>query len=173
MVRPQMPVYTSPRPSGGLPSSKGNLDFLISWHTRGFYERAATLYHYAPMRGKLLPRILHQPSRFVDLRRSMRQHGRGNPLSRFARDLPRPAHVGTPPPGSLRSPRRRRHCCRALLPGTSGILLDAILPCRRQLAGLCLRLGVIYAYWYEKSGSLLPSIIGHNVGNLVEYLLAF
>jgi|SRR5208282_1692863 len=33
--------------------------------------------------------------------------------------------------------------------------------------------GVIYAYWYEKSGSLLPSIIGHNVGNLVEYLFAF
>jgi uncharacterized protein len=33
--------------------------------------------------------------------------------------------------------------------------------------------GIIYAYWYEKSGSLLPSIIGHNVGNLVEYLLAF
>ena len=32
---------------------------------------------------------------------------------------------------------------------------------------------IIYAYWYEKSGSLLPSIIGHNVGNLVEYLLAF
>jgi len=34
-------------------------------------------------------------------------------------------------------------------------------------------LGVIYAYWYEKSGSLLPSIIGHNVGNLVEYLFCF
>jgi membrane protease YdiL (CAAX protease family) len=33
--------------------------------------------------------------------------------------------------------------------------------------------GVIYAYWYEKSGSLLPSIIGHNLGNLVEYLFAF
>jgi membrane protease YdiL (CAAX protease family) len=33
--------------------------------------------------------------------------------------------------------------------------------------------GVIYAYWYEKSGSLLPSIIGHNVGNLVENLFAF
>jgi uncharacterized protein len=33
--------------------------------------------------------------------------------------------------------------------------------------------GVIYAYLYEKSGSLLPSIIAHNLGNLVEYLLAF
>jgi membrane protease YdiL (CAAX protease family) len=33
--------------------------------------------------------------------------------------------------------------------------------------------GVIYAYWCEKSCSLLPSIIGHNLGNLVEYLFAF
>jgi hypothetical protein len=32
---------------------------------------------------------------------------------------------------------------------------------------------IIYAYWLEKSGSLLPSIIGHNVGNLVEDILAF
>jgi membrane protease YdiL (CAAX protease family) len=30
---------------------------------------------------------------------------------------------------------------------------------------------IMYAYWYEKSGSLLPSIVGHNVGNLVEELL--
>jgi uncharacterized protein len=28
--------------------------------------------------------------------------------------------------------------------------------------------GVIYAYWFEKSASLLPSIVGHNVGNFVE-----
>jgi hypothetical protein len=27
---------------------------------------------------------------------------------------------------------------------------------------------VIYAYWFEKSPSLLPSIVGHNVGNFVE-----
>jgi membrane protease YdiL (CAAX protease family) len=33
--------------------------------------------------------------------------------------------------------------------------------------------GIMYAYWYEKSGSLLPSIVGHNVGNFVEYFLAF
>jgi hypothetical protein len=33
--------------------------------------------------------------------------------------------------------------------------------------------GVIYAYWLEKSGSLLPSIIGHNLGNLIEDILAF
>jgi membrane protease YdiL (CAAX protease family) len=33
--------------------------------------------------------------------------------------------------------------------------------------------GLIYAYWYEKSGSLLPSIVGHNLGNFVEDVLAF
>jgi|HubBroStandDraft_6_1064221.scaffolds.fasta_scaffold03783_2 membrane protease YdiL (CAAX protease family) len=33
--------------------------------------------------------------------------------------------------------------------------------------------GVIYAYWFEKSGSLLPAIIGHNLGNLVEYIFGF
>jgi uncharacterized protein len=32
---------------------------------------------------------------------------------------------------------------------------------------------IIYAYWFEKSGSLLPSIIGHNLGNLIEDTLAF
>jgi CAAX protease family protein len=32
--------------------------------------------------------------------------------------------------------------------------------------------GITYAYWYEKSDSLLPSIVGHNVGNFVEELLA-
>jgi len=32
---------------------------------------------------------------------------------------------------------------------------------------------IIYAYWLEKSGSLLPSIIGHNLGNLIEDVLAF
>lgn len=29
-------------------------------------------------------------------------------------------------------------------------------------------LGVFYAYWYEKSGSLAAAIVGHNVGNFVE-----
>jgi membrane protease YdiL (CAAX protease family) len=33
--------------------------------------------------------------------------------------------------------------------------------------------GITYANWYEKSGSLLPSIVGHNVGNFVEELCAF
>ena len=34
-------------------------------------------------------------------------------------------------------------------------------------------LGVLYAYWLEKSGSILSPIIGHNVSDLVEYLLLF
>lgn len=34
-------------------------------------------------------------------------------------------------------------------------------------------LGILYAYWYEKSGSLLASIIGHNIGDVVEYALVF
>jgi membrane protease YdiL (CAAX protease family) len=32
-------------------------------------------------------------------------------------------------------------------------------------------LGILYAYWREKSGSLLAPIIGHNVGDAVEYVL--
>ena len=32
-------------------------------------------------------------------------------------------------------------------------------------------LGILYAYWREKSGSLLAPIIGHNVGDGVEYAL--
>lgn len=34
-------------------------------------------------------------------------------------------------------------------------------------------LGVFYAYWLEKSRSVLASSIGHNVGDVVEYLIAF
>jgi uncharacterized protein len=34
-------------------------------------------------------------------------------------------------------------------------------------------LGILYAYWYEKSGSLLASIVGHNIGDGVEYALMF
>jgi CAAX protease family protein len=33
--------------------------------------------------------------------------------------------------------------------------------------------GVIYAYWFEKSASLLPSIVGHNVGNFAEDAIVF
>jgi membrane protease YdiL (CAAX protease family) len=34
-------------------------------------------------------------------------------------------------------------------------------------------LGILYAYWREKSGSLLASIIGHNFSDGVEYALMF
>jgi membrane protease YdiL (CAAX protease family) len=34
-------------------------------------------------------------------------------------------------------------------------------------------LGILYAYWREKSGSLLAPIIGHNVSDGVEYVLMF
>lgn len=33
-------------------------------------------------------------------------------------------------------------------------------------------LGVLYAYWLEKSRSIVASSIGHNVGDVVEYLIA-
>ena len=34
-------------------------------------------------------------------------------------------------------------------------------------------LGVLYAYWLEKSKSVVAPIIGHNVGDVVEYALMF
>ena len=34
-------------------------------------------------------------------------------------------------------------------------------------------LGILYAYWREKSGSLLAPIIRHNVSDGVEYALMF
>jgi len=34
-------------------------------------------------------------------------------------------------------------------------------------------LGVLYAYWFEKSKSLWAPIVGHNVGDVVEYALIF
>lgn len=34
-------------------------------------------------------------------------------------------------------------------------------------------LGVLYAYWLEKSRSVVASIIGHNVSDVVEYLILF
>lgn len=34
-------------------------------------------------------------------------------------------------------------------------------------------LGVLYAYWLEKSGSVLAPIVGHNVSDGVEYALLF
>jgi membrane protease YdiL (CAAX protease family) len=34
-------------------------------------------------------------------------------------------------------------------------------------------LGILYAYWFEKSRSLLAPIVGHNVGDVVEYIFIF
>lgn len=34
-------------------------------------------------------------------------------------------------------------------------------------------IGVLYAYWLEKSKSVVAPIIGHNVGDVVEYLILF
>ena len=34
-------------------------------------------------------------------------------------------------------------------------------------------LGVLYAYWLEKSRSVVAPIVGHNVGDVVEYLILF
>jgi membrane protease YdiL (CAAX protease family) len=34
-------------------------------------------------------------------------------------------------------------------------------------------LGVLYAYWFEKSKSVVAPIIGHNVGDVVEYMILF
>jgi uncharacterized protein len=41
----------------------------------------------------------------------------------------------------------------------------------QQMYGFAL--GILYAYWREKSGSLLAPIIGHNVSDGVEYALMF
>jgi hypothetical protein len=32
---------------------------------------------------------------------------------------------------------------------------------------------VLYAYWLEKSQSIVAPIIGHNVGDVVEYAILF
>jgi membrane protease YdiL (CAAX protease family) len=34
-------------------------------------------------------------------------------------------------------------------------------------------LGMLYAYWLEKSRSVLASSVGHNVGDVVDYILLY
>jgi hypothetical protein len=34
-------------------------------------------------------------------------------------------------------------------------------------------LGILYAYWLEKSGSVLAPVVGHNVGDVTAYALVF
>jgi CAAX prenyl protease-like protein len=67
--------------------------------------------------------------------------------------------------------RRRRHRVAvlfAILRMTSFWTETFRLPLSRAYAFLW---AIAYAYWREKSGSLLPSIVGHNVGNFVAELL--
>ena len=33
--------------------------------------------------------------------------------------------------------------------------------------------GILFAYWYEKSGSLLAPIIGHSLANMIQQGLIF
>jgi uncharacterized protein len=39
--------------------------------------------------------------------------------------------------------------------------------------GYAIALGILYAYWREKSGSLIAAIVGHNAGDGVEFSIAF
>jgi membrane protease YdiL (CAAX protease family) len=34
-------------------------------------------------------------------------------------------------------------------------------------------LGILYAYWFEKSRSVVAPIVGHNVSDVVEYAICF
>jgi uncharacterized protein len=50
--------------------------------------------------------------------------------------------------------------------------VEAVWPALgQQIYGFAI--GILYAYWREKSGSLLAPIIGHNVSDGVEYALMF
>lgn len=59
----------------------------------------------------------------------------------------------------------------ALLHATNFATRDWPLALGQQIYAFAL--GVLYAYWLEKSRSVLASSIGHNVGDVVEYLIAF
>jgi uncharacterized protein len=59
----------------------------------------------------------------------------------------------------------------ALLHATNFATRDWPLALGQQIYAFAL--GVLYAYWLEKSRSVLAPIIGHNVGDVVEYALLF
>jgi membrane protease YdiL (CAAX protease family) len=59
----------------------------------------------------------------------------------------------------------------ALLHATNFSLRAWPLALGQQFYGFAL--GVLYAYWLEKSRSIVAPIIGHNVGDVVEYAIAF
>jgi divalent metal cation (Fe/Co/Zn/Cd) transporter len=51
--------------------------------------------------------------------------------------------------------------------------LDAMFDKYMISATNAFALGVFYAYWLEKSRSVLAPAIGHNAGDVVEYLILF
>jgi hypothetical protein len=59
----------------------------------------------------------------------------------------------------------------ALLHATSFWSRDWPLALGQQVYAFAL--GVLYAYWLEKSGSIVAPIIGHNVSDVSEYALVF
>ena len=59
----------------------------------------------------------------------------------------------------------------ALLHATNFSLRAWPLALGQQLYAFAL--GVLYAYWLEKSKSVVAPIIGHNVGDALEYALMF
>ena len=59
----------------------------------------------------------------------------------------------------------------ALLHASSFATRDWPLAVGQQIYAFAL--GVLYAYWLEKSKSVVAPIIGHNVGDVVEYFLLF
>jgi hypothetical protein len=59
----------------------------------------------------------------------------------------------------------------ALLHATSFFSREWPLAIGQQIYAFAL--GVLYAYWLEKSGSVVAPAIGHNVGDFVEYAIVF
>src|SRR5439155_18280406 len=162
MVRPQMPVYTSPRPSGGLPSSKGNLDFLIPGILVAFTSGlplCITMRLCAGNSSQESSTNLAGSLTFEGLCASTVEEilFRGLLVTFLVQRMS----------GRLRLGRFDLH--------VAGVIV-AVLFCLAHLGSFWTQSfrvaasqqayafvwGVIYAYWYEKSGSLLPSFIGHN-----------
>jgi membrane protease YdiL (CAAX protease family) len=59
----------------------------------------------------------------------------------------------------------------ALLHATSFLTRAWPLALGQQIYAFAL--GILYAYWLEKSQSIVAPILGHNIGDVVEYALLF
>jgi hypothetical protein len=104
-------------------------------------------------------------------RGSLRGADRRNSVPRSPTNVSHAAHFR---PRTLLKIRhaRRRSCSRTIVrPRSSHQLLDRKLLDSARPADLCIALEILYAYWREKSGSLLAPIIGHNASDGVEYVL--